>query len=68
MTYFKHLDRDLLRGEVPGRLGGDAEQQRGEVEHAVLVELRQGLAGAEPDVDSPREHLELPGVVFLLWK
>ena len=48
---------------VVRELDGTAEQETGQMIHAVLVEQSQRLGGAELDADSPGEHFDLPGVV-----
>ena len=58
---------DLMRlaGVLLAELRGAAEEETGDVKHAVLVELSQGLAGGELDVDPPCEHFDLVLVYFI---
>ena len=52
--------------DVVRDLRGAAEEEAGQMKHAVIVQLRQGLAGVELDVHSASEHFYLPRVVSLL--
>ena len=67
-AHLQQVLRDLVRivGVVRRDLGGAAEEEAGQMKHAVLVELGQGPARVELDVDSPSEHFYLPRVVSLL--